>query len=354
MLDAPLLLPPLLAALLLVVSGIAKVRHPEETRSAFGELQVPRALTDSPAPALLPWAEIVLAVAIIVTPPPFALVVAVLALVLFAVYLAVVVRALGFDFPVTCSCFGRLGLGEVTRRTALRNVLLVVVAALGVWSATADASVAARLLEASAQTWVWLGLVVLTVAVVVVTFGGTKGVTSSGVIGTGEVAGAQDDEDADYARQPIPFATLVEESGHETTMHELTAGGAVLLLFVSPTCGSCRPVIDQVEVWDEGLGPVRVRAVVYTALEDVVAAEPTLAGRVLQDPSAITSRIFRVGTPGAVLLGADGMLAGGPVEGTAAVQEFYDDVRAELVEAGVVAAPEDVTDEAEVGVTDGR
>lgn len=342
MLDAPLLLPPLVAALLLVVSGIAKIRHPEETRSAFGELQMPRALTSSPAPVLLPWAEIVLAVAIIVTPPPFALVVAVLALVLFVVYLAVVVRALGFDHPVTCSCFGRLGLGEVTRRTALRNVLLVVVAALGVVSATADASVASRLLDASAQTWVWLGLLALTVAVVVVTFGGTKGVTSS-ADGTGEVAGEQDGDEDDYDRQPIPFATLVEESGHETTMHELTAGGAVLLVFVSPTCGSCRPVIDQVEAWDEGLGPVRLRAVVFTALEDVVAAEPTLAGRVLQDPSAITSRIFRVGTPGAVLLGADGMLAGGPVEGTDAVQAFYDDVRAELVEAGVVAA-EDVTD----------
>lgn len=99
-------------------------------------------------------------------------------LALFVAYLVVIVRALGFGYPVTCSCFGRLGLGEVTRRTALRNVLLVVVAALGVWSATADNSVAARLLDASAQTWVWLGLVVLTVAVVVVTFGGAKGVRS--------------------------------------------------------------------------------------------------------------------------------------------------------------------------------
>lgn len=344
MLDGPLLLPPLLVGVLLLVSGVAKVRHPEETRSAFSQLQMPRSLTDSPAPAVLPWAEVLLAVALVLAPPPFALVVAGLALVLVVVYLAVIVRALGFGHPVTCSCFGRLGLGEVTRRTAVRNVLLVVAAALAVWSATADASVAARLVDASATTWVWLGLVVLTVAVVVVTFGGTKGVTSS-ADGIGEVAGAQDGDEDDYDRQPIPFATLVEESGHETTMHELTAGGAVLLVFVSPTCGSCRPVIDQVEAWDEGLGPVRLRAVVFTALEDVVAAEPTLAGRVLQDPSAITSRIFRVGTPGAVLLGADGMLAGGPVEGTDAVQAFYDDVRAELVEAGVVAAE---------GVTDGR
>ncbi|MCW4600821.1 hypothetical protein ON003_03785 [Janibacter hoylei] len=48
MLAGPLLLPPLLLAVLLCVSGGAKLRHPEETRSAFAQLQLPRALTDSP------------------------------------------------------------------------------------------------------------------------------------------------------------------------------------------------------------------------------------------------------------------------------------------------------------------
>lgn len=354
MLVAPLLLPPLVAALLLVVSGVAKVRHPEETRSAFGELRLPRALTRSPAPVLLPWAEIVLAVAIVVTPPPFALAVSVVVLALFVAYLVVIVRALGFGYPVTCSCFGRLGLGEVTRRTALRNVLLVVVAALGVWSATAGNSVAARLLDASAQTWVWLGLVVLTVAVVVVTFGGTKGdpLTREPVTADGADSG----EEADYERQPIPFAVLETEDGQTVTMHELTSSGAVLLLFLSPSCGSCLPVIERLPEWDAGLGPVSLRAVVWSPLDEAVAAQPHLAGRVLRDPDAITARIFRVGTPGAVLLGADGALAGGPVQG-AEVLDFYEDVRAELVEAGVVddepVAPDGsaTTDES---VSDGR
>lgn len=334
MLDAPLLLPPLLAAILLVVSGVAKVRHPEETRSAFGQLRMPRALTDSPAPALLPWAEIALAVALLVTPAPFALVVSVLTLALFVTYLVVIVRALGFGYPVTCSCFGRLGLGEVTRRTALRNVLLVLVAALGVWSATADSSVAARLLNASAQTWVWLGLVALTVTVVVVTFGGAKGdpLTREPVTGATE---GDNDEGADYERQPIPFAVLETEDGQTVTMHELTSSGAVLLLFLSPSCGSCLPVIERLPEWAAGLGPVSVRAVVWSPLDEAVAAQPHLAGRVLRDRDAITARIFRVGTPGAVLLGADGALAGGPVQG-AEVLDFYEDVRAELVGAGVV------------------
>ena len=57
-----------------------------------------------------------------------------------------------------------------------------------------------------------------------------------------------------------------------------------------------------------------------------------------------------------MLLGADGALAGGPVQG-AEVLDFYEDVRAELVEAGVVddepVAPDGfaTTDES---VSDGR
>ena len=49
-------------------------------------------------------------------------------------------------------------------------------------------------------------------------------------------------------------------------------------------------------------------------------------GRVLQDPQATLMRIFGVGTPGAVLLGGDGLLAGGPVRGTSAVADFVVDV----------------------------
>lgn len=335
MLAGPLLLPPLLLAVLLIVSGAAKLRHPEETRSAFSQLRLPGALTNSPAPRVLPWAELVLAAALLLVPAPFAVVVAVALVVLFLAYLAVIVRALGFGYPVTCSCFGRLGLGEVTRRTALRNVLLVIVALLAVWSATADDSVIVRLLAASATTWVWLALAVLLVGVVVVTFGGTKGESLASAGGAPAVEG--DTELADYERQPLPYSVLENDEGKKVTLHELAAHGAVLLLFLSPGCGSCRPVIERLAEWDQGLGPVQVRAVVFSPIEDAVAAAPQLAGRVLRDPDGITARIFRVGTPGAILMGGDGLLAGGPVQG-AAVLDFYEDIRAEMIEAGVIEA----------------
>lgn len=331
---SPLLLPPLLLAALLVVSGLAKARHVEETRSAFSQLRLPRLLTDSPVPRVLPWAEIVLALALLLAPTPFAVVVAVVALLLFAAYLAVIVRALGFGYPVTCSCFGRLGLGEVTRRTAVRNVLLVLVAALTVWSATAQDSVVVRLTRAPATTWVWLALVVLTLAVVIATFGGSKGAQLASSVGTD--VEPEDDQELDYARQPLPFAALEDESGRSLPLTTLISQGATMLVFVSPGCGPCATPIERIPAWDELLGPVKVRAVVSMPLEAALGSVPHLAERILHDPQGTLARIFGVGTPGAVLLGGDGLLAGGPVQGSADVLAFVDDVHAELVEAGVV------------------
>lgn len=330
MLSGPLLLPPVVLAALLVISGLAKVRHVEATRSAFAQLELPRALTDSPAPRALPWVEIVLAVALLLSPAPVALPVAVLALVVFVAYLVVIGRALTFDHPVTCGCFGELGLGEVTRRTLVRNALLVALALLTVWSATAQDSVASRLVAADASTWGWVGVVLLAGATLVATFGGTKGVPAADLedSGSGEL---------DYQRQPLPFASLVDADGNSHTLTELVREGAQLLVFISPGCGPCTEVMARIPGWASGLGPVRVRAVVAQGIESVVDRAPELSGHLLQDPQGSTRRIFDSGTPGAVLLGGDGLLAGGPVRGKEPVLEFVEDIRAELAEAGVLS-----------------
>ena len=72
----------------------------------------------------------------------------------------------------------------------------------------------------------------------------------------------------------------------------------------------------------------------------VVAIYPTAesaSGAVEHDPELATwepernvRRVFSVGTPAAILLGADGFLAGGPVAGEGAVAGFVADVLAEV------------------------
>lgn len=121
----------LLCAAVLILSGIAKAREPEATQDAFTALRLPRALADSPAPALLPWAEIALGALLLVTRGwPLAL--GLLAtLGLFLAYWVIIKRALGFAEPVSCNCFGKIGDHSVSPRTLVRNTLLVGTALAG-------------------------------------------------------------------------------------------------------------------------------------------------------------------------------------------------------------------------------
>ena len=330
MLAGPLLLPPLLLAVLLAVSGLAKLRRRHDVLSAFRELGMPTRLTDSPAPRLLPWVELVLAGALLAAPAPPSLGVAALTLLLFAAYLVVILRALRFEHPVTCGCFGRLGTGEVSRRTAARNVILLGVAGLTMWSATPEEAVIVRLVQASGTVWAWLALTAATATLVWLTVAPTKGAPAR------RPATPRVEDPEAYVPTPIPYASLVDASGTTVPLRDLIREGAHLLVFVSTTCGSCAEAIESIPKWDRQLGPVRVSAATWRPVADVLEDHPELEGYLLQDPSATTARIFGVGTPGAVLLGGDGMLAGGPVRGGVAVREFVADVRAELVDAGLV------------------
>ncbi|WP_068251929.1 TlpA family protein disulfide reductase [Janibacter corallicola] len=330
MLAGPLLLPPLLLAVLLAVSGVAKLRRRNDVISAFRELGMPAWLTDSPAPRMLPWVELVLAGALLAAPAPPSLGVATLTLLLFVAYLVVILRALRFDHPVTCGCFGRLGTGEVSRRTVARNVLLLGLAGLTMWSATEKEAIVVRLLQASGAVWAWLALTAVTAVLVWLTVAPAKG----GPVPRSPVSRDQGAEE--YVPTPIPYASLVDASGTTLPLRDLIREGAHLLVFVSTTCGSCAEAIASIPEWDRRLGPVRVSAATWRPVADVLEDHPDLKGHLLQDPSATTARIFGIGTPGAVLLGGDGMLAGGPVHGGVAVRDFVADVRAELVDAALV------------------
>lgn len=327
--DGPLLAPALLLAAVLMLSGLAKVRSPRSARDAFTSLRLPAGLAGSPVPAMVPWAEIVLAGAVLVLPGPWAAMAAAAGLVLMLVYLGLVVRALGFDEPVTCHCFGELGLGEVTRRTAARNALLVLVAALAVVGGTAERPLLARLLDAPATTWAWLAMTVLVAVVALLVLDG-NGATGPHVPPT------EGEEALDYLRQPIPYGLLVDADGQGTPLRLLASERAVLLVFLSLGCGPCMRVAPRISAWVDDLRPVDLRVVVSQDLATVGDEHDHLRPFLLHDPEMGVLRTFGTGTPSAVLLGADGLLAGGPVVGeqpiTELVEEIVVQLRAELPE----------------------
>lgn len=323
---APWIVPALLVSLALLVSALFKVRAPETTQDAFVSLRLPHWLRTAGAPRLLPYVELVLAAALLFVPGPVYLAVAVLALALFVAYLVVVARALGFAEPVHCNCFGKLGLGEIDRRTVVRNALLVIAALLAVVDAARGGSMIERFTGFDAAQWGWvagvLGAVLLTGFVV---YGGGREPQPA------PAALAPPDELLDYVQQPVPYGALLDTAGETVTLRSLAMNRPTLLVSVSIGCGSCERVMARLPQWAAEQPLIRVVAIPF--LTDAADA-PDLGERVewMTDPNATVTQTLGMNYPSAVLFGPDGKLAGGPVQSTE-VDQFLDDIAAEMAEA---------------------
>lgn len=302
----------------LASSCVAKLRAREETQDAFVSLRIPAWIPSRPAALALPWLELVLALGLVVAPGTLLVAVASAATVLLTAYTLIIARALTFDEPVTCACFGRLGGHRVDRLTLARNVLLT---GLGVWSIViaidgrSVPSAVDALDSAGWQAFAAAGVVAATVALIAA---GDRGTT--GPYGEGEL---------DYLRAPIPFARLDFADGRSETLRDLASTGARLLVFLSTGCGSCTRVAERIDEWSTSLAPAVGVLTVYTSGTEMFLEHDH--DLVAFDPDGNVRAVFNIpGTPAAVLLGADGLLAGGPLGGKGNITRLVEDVLAEL------------------------
>ncbi len=330
-----LLLPLLTCSAVLLLSGVAKLRDAGAVDAAFGSMGVPAPFDAAWVRRLLPWAEVGLGLWLLVATGPALVVVAGLVLGLFLAYLGLVLRALRSPAPVDCGCFGAVGESRVTAVTAWRNGLLVLAAALTLVAGFREVSVLGDL--GVPGVWAWLVAAALTVAVAVLVTHRSDGTASA----------ATDDE---YVRHPIPRAQVLDAGGSLLLVEHEARRAAHLLVFLNPGCGPCQSIGPDLGSWREALGPtVAVRAVVRGA-PHTASAFPYLEDAWF-DPHGVAREAFGVGAPSAVLLGADGALAGGPVHGEADVRSFVDEVAEHLREAqaeirdGQVAELEPVSDD---------
>ena len=150
-----LLLPVLTCAVVLLVSGVAKLRAPATVDAAFTSLRVPRVVDTPVVRRLVPWLEVALGAWLLLATGPALVVVALLTLALFVAYLVLVVRALRGPEPVDCGCFGAIGDSRVTRVTVWRNVALVLSSALAVAAGLRGAGLLPALLD-DTEVWAWV------------------------------------------------------------------------------------------------------------------------------------------------------------------------------------------------------
>ena len=124
-----------------------------------------------------------------------------------------------------------------------------------------------------------------------------------------------------------------------TTLRDMSRVQARVLFFASPTCGSCTPILKTIPRWQKLLPQLGLHPV-FSSEEKIHQAhklEKLDEGvEALVDPKHAAMHNFGRGTPMAVILGSDGMLAGGPVAGTSDVKQLMDDL---LVEFGAIKDP---------------
>jgi thiol-disulfide isomerase/thioredoxin len=220
-----------------------------------------------------------------------------------------------------------------------RNGVLVVLGVLATAFGAAGSGVVPAVRDFEGTDWWWLVMAALVAAAAVL-------VTTPGR--PEDQAEVPDEELLDYLREPIPFGILEDAQGGYTTLQELAAGRAQLLVFLSTSCGSCLQVGPHLADWAARLAPVELAAVFSEEFDEIPAVFDAEGVRIWRDLKSGAYEICgRSGRPAAVLLGADGALAGGPVAGYARVAEFVEDILAELAAGDAPDQPED--DEADIG-----
>ena len=309
-------------AVVLATSGVAKLRDRRATRDAFDALRVPAVVPADAAATSLPWAEIALAALLVVSPSGVLVPVAAAVVLLMLAYTWIIARALGFDEPVTCSCFGSLGRHDVDSTTLVRNLLLTAMAAAALWFAVAGGSVPGAVVELDGNDW-WalLASVAAAAAAVLVTGGGSSNATNTH---------AHDLDLGDYERQRIPYASVVLHDGTTASLAELARTQARLVVILNPGCSPCVRTAEKLDVWAQKLAPAVGVLVVYADKDSAASPDGHAPELSAWEPERNVRRVFDVVTPAAVLLGADGFLAGGPVDGEDEVTELVTEVLMEL------------------------
>ena len=304
-------------ALVLVLSGAAKLGDRQATEDMFVSLRVPTVPPAFGARAL-PWAELGLGVLLLVAPPPLLVPTSAVVLLLFLVYLVLIARATTFDPPVSCACFGKLGGHRVGRTTVVRNALLVVLGAVALVGALDGSWWPGEVADLDRTGVAWLAVAVVTAVL-------------AWLVARTDEAQEPEATDLEYTRLPIPYGLVQGLEGGTQSLRELAKTRARLLVFLSPGCSSCTRTAERLDAWAQALGePVGVHAL-YTSRVDAsstFAHDPALA---LHEPERnVTRSLGIVSTPAAVLLGADGLLAGGPVSGEGTIAEMVEEMLDEL------------------------
>jgi thiol-disulfide isomerase/thioredoxin len=325
--DALLLSVRCLLAVVFIVAAIGKLLDLEGSRRALVEFGMPSRAARVGG-VLLPVAELAVAVAMLLVPT--ARWGAAGAFLLLLAFSAGIARAMSRGEAPDCHCFGQIHSEPAGSSALVRNAVLSAASAFVVLTGPGPSLDSALGTLHGAQIAL---------------------VATSALAAVLAVAVAQLWADRRRLRAELNAAQAAElppglPRGTSAPAFELaavrgTAGslaglseqaGPTVLVFLSTGCGPCQTLLPSLAHWQDALsGSVTVAAIFEGARDEVgrVSAEHELSP-VLAQKEQETFELYALrATPSAVLIGADGTIAGAPAEGVTAIEALVRTAAAE-------------------------
>jgi thiol-disulfide isomerase/thioredoxin/uncharacterized membrane protein YphA (DoxX/SURF4 family) len=312
----------ILLAVVFLAAAIGKLLDRNGTQEAARDFGVPPAVVGITA-WVLPLVETVIAVLLV--PASTAVLGAAAAIVLLGAFTVAIAISLRRGRRPDCHCFGRfhsapIGTGVLVRNAVLISAAVVVLGtggglSLSTWWSDLDGTARGLVLVCSGVGAVF----VLQLAVLWRLFVsyGTLLVRvdqlEAAVESLGALEGAEGGGRATYVGTPAPPFELAGLYGELMTLPALLAKKRpALFIFTDPNCGPCAALTPEIAVWQrayEATIAVTIvsRGTVDENLVKFVAAGVT--GVLVQSDNEVAERYRVPGTPSAVLIDAEGVIA---------------------------------------------
>jgi thiol-disulfide isomerase/thioredoxin len=328
-----------LIAVVLLVSGLSKLRTPDRTLMAMADLRVPRFARRRWIAALVPVLELALAAGLVVLPGWGRLAASAAALLLFLVFTWFVVGVIRRGEQVTCDCFGSLSRDPIDRWTVVRNVVLVVASAVALGAGPFAPSLVVRAFTSGVATlWtlaaLWVLMLAIALAVGTILRQRRHIDRLRFVINDQAEARTRRVAEGPLEGSRIPEAELVTPTGTTLPLSRLSRGRAVLLIFVGSGCGDCAEVARAFPEWQQRIG-TNVRLLVATSArpDELEKDYPEFGDSARFGALAARQALGVRMVPSAVVLGSNGLVASEVVEGSRAIADLVDGLAAAIAQA---------------------
>ena len=321
----------LILAAVFALAACAKSARRAETESTLDAFGTPAALR-RPLAFALPLVELAVAAALLpAASAPFAGVAALLLLLVFSFSVA---RVLVRGEQVDCNCFGSLGPSRISRWTLIRNLALMVPAAVVAGAGWSDAGPSAVAwvgdLDGTAAVGI-LGGAAFAVAVISLAFSWQLMRQNGRLLKRLDALESDGRRDRDVLAglgDSMPGFELPDLSGRPISLTELLAEGrGLLLVFTDPDCHACDPLLPEIgrRQRDSGLDPHPV--VISRGDADANRAKVGEHGIelvLLQEGFDLPKSVGVAGMPGAIAVDNQGRIISPPALGTEPVRELLE------------------------------